>query len=466
MNTEIGAKLMESWAAEEGVTSSTAEILDWVAAKNREVFVRIEPCTLSECAPWAMDEHGAIRNENGGFFSICALKTEEEGKSDQTQPIIVQDEIGYLGMIVREIEGVYHFLIQAKIEPGNLNKIQLSPTIQATKSNFTQMHKGKKPLYLDYFLNAGRHTILSDQIQSEQSSRFYKKRNRNMLILVDEDVPVSNAHRWVTLGQIKTLLHHDNLVNMDTRTVLSALPFTRFLSDEADKKRLERCFRTPTVMRSILGDVETQGLHHAWHLLNNAKMFDSKKRSLMGLDQLEGWNITDRSISPAAGKEEDFEVIFCRIEIEGREVRTWTQPLFKARGQALFGLLMADIGGKRKFLCRLTPEVGCFDLAELGPTVQLEASRLKKPAENPVDAFFRIRAQQRADLLCDVLLSEEGGRFYHEQNRNVLLLTDELDIEPLPEGYLWLDFAQLSRLMESFNALNIQLRNLLSLLGR
>lgn len=41
--------------------------------------------------------------------------------------------------------------MQAKIEPGNVNRIQISPTIQATKSNFMQTHGGKAPAYLEYF---------------------------------------------------------------------------------------------------------------------------------------------------------------------------------------------------------------------------------------------------------------------------------------------------------------------------
>ena len=111
--------------------------------------------------------------------------------------------------------------MQAKIEPGNLNQIQISPTLQATKSNFTQAHGGKKPAYLDYFLHAERYQIILDQLQSEQSSRFLKKRNRNMLIWVEEEVPLLPSHRWMTLGQIKELAcKYDNLVNMDTRTVL------------------------------------------------------------------------------------------------------------------------------------------------------------------------------------------------------------------------------------------------------
>ena len=130
------------------------------------------------------------------------------------QPVIVQPEIGFLGIICCKFDGVMHFLMQAKIEPGNINKIQISPTIQATKSNFTQKHGGAKPPYLEYFENAAKYEIVVDQIQSEQSSRFYKKRNRNIIIRVDEEVPVLPSHRWMTLAQIKQLMRVDNLVNI------------------------------------------------------------------------------------------------------------------------------------------------------------------------------------------------------------------------------------------------------------
>lgn len=67
------------------------------------------------------------------------------------QPIINQPEVGYLGFIVKEFNGVLHFLMQAKIEPGNVNHVQLSPTIQATRSNYTQVHQGAKRYILSTF---------------------------------------------------------------------------------------------------------------------------------------------------------------------------------------------------------------------------------------------------------------------------------------------------------------------------
>ncbi len=128
---------------------------------------------------WRLDkEKGLLRHTSGKFFTIEGINvTTNWGKvKEWEQPIINQPEIGYLGIITREVDGILYFLLQAKIEPGNVNNVQLSPTLQATKSNYTQVHKGKKPLYLEYFQNAKPEQILLDQIQSEQGSRFFKKK--------------------------------------------------------------------------------------------------------------------------------------------------------------------------------------------------------------------------------------------------------------------------------------------------
>ena len=69
-------------------------------------------------------------------------------------------------------------------------------------------------------------------------------------------------------------------------------------------------------------------------------------------------------------------------------------------------------------------------------------------------------------IIFDSYLSEEGGRFYHEENRNVIIEMDDyssLDVSNLKE-YLWCDFTSLNYLTQVNNCLNIQLRNLISLL--
>ena len=455
--TDTLKSIVRSWCAEDSPVSSTADILAWVRERNANTAVEIRKIPLERCAPWFYDAaEGCIRNENRSFFTVTGLRG-----PDFAQPVILQPEIGYLGILCREFDGVAHFLMQAKIEPGNVNCVQISPTIQATKSNFTQKHGGKKPPYLDYFLNASRYEIVVDQIQSEQSSRFYKKRNRNILLRVEEDVPVLPSHRWMTLGQIKRLMREDNLVNMDTRTVLSCIPFSKARLDEGERAELQALFFDQPLFRSLFEGGEENALPAVYQYVNNVKMFTEGGARLVPLDSLEDWETRDGEL--VCKRPYPFKVVFCDIAIEGREVRRWTQPLFEAMGVATFGLLCVEDGGLLKCLVRATPEVGCFDVLELGPTVQQEAVE-RTPREDAVTRFFWDRLNTGQGVVFDHLLSEEGGRFYHEQNRNVLLRVDRSQLPALPEGYFLLDLRTLNELVQVNNTMNIQLRNLLSLL--
>ena len=108
------------------------------------------------------------------------------------------------------------------------------------------------------------------------------------------------------------------------------------------------------------------------------------------------------------------------------------------------------------------PEIGCFDRIELGPSVQREYISYEEKTE--VDLLFEEKLKEPQHILFDTLLSEEGGRFYHEQNRNVIIEIEKNDISTLPEGYFWLDYKTLNQLIQINNTVNIQLRNLLSVL--
>ena len=105
------------------------------------------------------------------------------------------------------------------------------------------------------------------------------------------------------------------------------------------------------------------------------------------------------------------------------------------------------------------PEVGIFDIAELGPTFQY----INEPLEKKDKYYDFIINSKNRQILIDTIQSEEGGRFLNEQNRNIFALAnDNFDEELLP-GYIWIDLYQLSFLNQFNNILNIQLRNLIAL---
>lgn len=455
-------EVIKSWNNIEGNVNTTQELLDWIKEFNEKTDVSIQKIKLEKESFWFYDsKQGSIHNKNSSFFYITGIRKSVKGEVLQEQPIIVQNEIGYLGIICKMIDGVLNFLMQAKIEPGNVNKVQVSPTIQATKSNFTQKHGGKKPRYLECFINVDKKNIIVDQIQSEQSSRFYKKRNRNIIIKLDEDIEVPQMYKWMTLGQIKQLMKIDNIVNMDTRTVLSCLPFVLEDLSECQKQEAENLFNDKALFKAIYKPINRSMLPTIYQSLNNYKMFENSVTELILLNQLEHWVTTEYGV--ICKKPYNFRVIFCDIAIQGREVERWQQPLFEAIGKAIFGLFVCEESGEKQFLVHISPEIGCFDKIEIGPSVQLESLETNREQDNIVK-FFLEKLSRLEGIKYDVVLSEEGGRFYHEQNRNVIIQIKKDDIGVLPEGYFWVNYYTLNLLVQINNCLNIQLRNLLSLL--
>ena len=428
-----------------------AEIADWLQERKKNQHVQIRIISLEECEPWYYDpEEGRIRNRNDTFFSISGMEAKYPEAGSVFQPIILQREIGYLGILCRKIQGVWHFLMQAKIEPGNINCVQISPTIQATKSNFTRKHGGKEPPYLSLFREMRSEDILVDQIQSEQSSRFWGKRNRNVIIKTEKDVQELPSHRWMTFRQLQSYMRVDNLVNMDTRTVFSCIPYV-FIADSMHGYKEAFIRSMMSIRHSDITDIFLK--------INNYKMFQTPQIRLVPLLSLRDWKFQDLRFR--SSKPWPFEILFCDLNIEGREVTRWHQPLFAARGMATFGLICRVVEGRYEVLVQIKPEIGCYDTVELGPSVQ-EESGFEAGRDSVATAFFAA-LEKRKNILTDVIMSEEGGRFYHEQNRNVIIRMDPKEVMYDPEKYIWVTLGSLNGLTQVNNGLNIQLRNLLML---
>lgn len=446
--------LIRSWACRQGSVHDTGEILSWIQELNDTIDVSLEKVDLDACRDWYYDSlTGQIKHKNNIFFQISGMEQTDNGSVTLRQPMIYQYGIGYLGIIAKKICGEINFLMQAKIEPGNINRIQISPTLQATLSNFTQQHGGKKPHYLEYFLNASKYRVIVDQLQSEQSSRFHKKRNRNIIIQIDEEIEVLPMFRWMTIGQIKSLMKVDNIVNMDTRTVLSCIPYFQESSD------CEQYFSDPSMYQSIF-NADTLHFPSVYSYINDYKMYHRIDSRSIPLYHLEDWEMQGHEF--VCKHPNNFKIVFCNISIEGREVKQWSQPLIEPLGQATFGLLTCVENGVRKFLVKACHEAGALDWLELGPTIQWEP--VCGNGRDMITELFFEKLASGQGIIFDALLSEEGGRFYQEQNRNIILEVDSARLSNPPAGYFLLDYKSLNIFTQFNNCLNIQLRNLISLL--
>lgn len=428
----------------QGTGMPTADFRTWLGQRRRAHHFRVNRIPFAALHGWRFEgDTGNLVHHSGRFFSIEGLRvhTDEGPAYHWQQPIIHQPEVGILGILAKEFDGVLHFLMQAKMEPGNPNVLQLSPTVQATRSNYTKVHQGTSVKYLDYFTRPGRGTVLADVLQSEHGSWFYRKTNRNMVVEALGEVPTDPEFCWLTLGQIGELLRQDFVVNMDARTVLACLPAYR---DES---------------RALHPDVDLL----SWFTQERARHEVSVERIPLGA--VESWTRSENSIERADGRY--FKVVAVEVEADNREVTGWTQPLFEPTGIGVAAFVTRRIAGVPHILVHGRVEGGFLGTVELGPTVQTTPSNWDNQPEEQRPLFLDMVLEAGPDRVrYESLHSEEGGRFLNAVSR-YLVIEDEDGHVPLdpPQGYLWATPVQLTSLTRHGHYVNVQARSLLAALN-
>lgn len=418
-----------------GAGPSTAQAPDWLAGRRAAHRFAVTRIPFDDLEGWSFAPHtGNLGHHSGRFFTVEGLRAEvgEDPAVRWTQPIIRQPEVGILGILAKEFDGVLHFLMQAKMEPGNPNLLQLSPTVQATRSNYTKVHRGAAVKYIEHFTQPGRGRVLADVLQSEHGSWFFHKSNRNMLVETDEEVPEDPDFVWLTLGQIGELLHRDNLVNMDARTVLACAP----------------------VAFPEKGALLPDTLLRSWFTGERAR--HQTRMSCVALNDVRGWERDEWSIHRPDDRY--FKVVSVGVEAGNREVGSWTQPLFEPTGQGLVAFVAQRFDGVPHLLAHARVEGGFLDTVELGPTVQCTPGN-----HTALPPFADLVAQAGPEQVrYEAVHSEEGGRFLNATSRYLIVEPDLPAEEELPPGYCWVTPGQLASLARHGHYVNVQARTLLA----
>ena len=422
---------------------SAPEIVEWMNEIEKSIRVKISKINFEKLQDWHFEpSSGDIIHESGKFFQVKGIhvKTNWGKINSWSQPIIKQSEIGILGILMRYIDEEPYFLLQAKIEPGNINLVQLSPTLQATKSNYTSVHGGKKVPYLKYFVDLKNDEIISDQLHSEQGSRFLRKRNRNIIIHITDRVPVLENFMWIPLKIIQKLFHYDNILNMDTRSVLSSFLFHKNLDNHSKSIPLYN-------IDQIISWITSQ------------KVYYNLEVTEIGLKEVKDWKISSSEIAHIHNKY--FSIFPIEVKIEGREVEYWTQPIIKPNQSGICAFIAKKINDSWHFLVQAKVECGNIDIIELAPTLQCLNDNYKD-SENELPYLDYILNANSDEIHFDSMLSEEGGRFYNEENRNLILKVGKDFPTTCPKNYIWMTLEQIQLFAKFNNYFNIQARSLIS----
>ena len=207
-------------------------VRQWFKNQQEKCTAEVNKIGLKEVASgWSNEaETGNLVHESGGFFSVIGVDVKtniREVAGGWKQPIVDQGtKSSIVGVIKKKINGVWHYLFEAKFEPGNYGKVLLSPTLQVTYSNLYQAHNGKKPKFSQYFDGTeDKYKIIYNHWLPEDGGRFYLKRVKCLIVEVapNEDIEIPESYKWLTLFQLKEMLKEDNLVNPHVRTILSVI---------------------------------------------------------------------------------------------------------------------------------------------------------------------------------------------------------------------------------------------------
>ena len=125
------------------------------------------------------------------------------------------------GFIVKKIKNNFHFLVQAKVEAGNFDVIELAPTVQRSDAEGMTQQKGKSH-FLDFFIHAEPDQVKYSILQSEEGGRFFCLQNRYMIIEIDEAKlnSIPQNYRWIPLDQMMELVKY-GYFNIYARSLLA-----------------------------------------------------------------------------------------------------------------------------------------------------------------------------------------------------------------------------------------------------
>ena len=398
-------------------------IKTWLSKQKSLHKLNVEIIDLNAISNWKFTKKSIHHNSNR-FFKIVGLKILSNFyKKNWEQPIIVQNEIGILGIIKNKKKKKY--LLQAKVEPGNINKLQIAPTVQATKSNYNRLHGVHKVPYINYFLKYKNLNIFN---QSEQGFRYLYKFNSNILIEIKKKIKKKKEFYWFTKKQIKELIKEKNLINMDTISVLSSF----------------------ILKLKVNNSINSDKTIYDWIKKNDNIYFIRTK--IVDLSNLKEWSIKLKKIIHKKNKH--FSIIGINVKTNKREVNNWSQPILEGKKVAFAGFVKTNINNTNHYLCRyiIKPglkksSIGCTvnnsDISILNKNVNLDNTDKKF-----IKKYF-FSKKNKKNIIYDNILSDEGGRFYKCQIRYMISLFDFKDILDIPKNYMFLSHNQIVEMIKN-----------------
>ncbi len=401
---------------------SNKKFIQWFNLQKKKQQISCKIKYLKDLKYWLINDN-LIHHSSGKFFKIVGIdvKSNTRGKN-WDQPIIVQKESGILGIIKDKFQNRY--LLQAKVEPGNKNKLQLSPTVQATKSNYTRVHGGKKIPYLNFFLK-NKNNFIS---QFEQGYRYLYKSNYNSLLITKKNIKVLNNYYWLDMKDIIKIIKKRSIFNMDTISV-----FSTFIN----KEKL---------------DVPLHSMNEILKWLSKKDKIFYLSVKIKPLNKLRDWKVGNDKIEHK--NKNHFSVVGINVKSNKREIKEWDQPIIKGKKLALAGFIICYFNKTKHYLCRYNKKPG-LKKSTLSCSVNTSDiinyktnNKLSSFQNYLINNFFLKKSSKRFKVVYENILSDEGGRFYNCEIKYKALLINKNFILKLPNDYIWISQNQVIKMIQ------------------
>lgn len=416
---------------------------------NDESVLKID---FNSCNEWHI-KSDCIYHSSFRYFSIICLVS--NGKE---RIMINQPEIGLLGFILTGDTENRKWLIQNKAEPGNINVYQFAPTVQSTKSNYEQVHKGKATPYLSHFHD--RKNILIDLECSEQGDRFINKFNRNVKCIITEEFICedSTTYFWISNQELRKKLKENYAINTDARSVVSCgfwhlvsdHPKTIFMQSNLKKEYAE------SLCKSYYS-LDSDKIVEAQNLLIQINKSNPKTNSILPFNKMQEHKITEKGIVD----KNNFSVLsYYHVHLKKREVEKWQQPLLERSTKEHCILLFCIFNNMAHFYLNAFPEEGFADRVEFGPSFQTGDGKYK------TNSNFILENIDNIDIISEIDQSDEGGRFYKNITKYTLGYWKKNPESISKENGIWLTAGEIEKLSTLKGFLSNELRtNISSLLA-
>lgn len=386
----------------------------WILSQKKKYKIFVKKKNLYSLNNWIISNN-KIYHKSKKFFQIIGIRvTSNFNKKNWDQPIMVQNENGILGIIRRKFKNEFKYLLQAKLEPGNINHLQLSPTVQATESNYRRVHGGKKTPFLSYFF---KDKFIIKLKQSEQGLRYLNKFNTNYLVETRNKLNLPKCFKWFTKSELFYLLQKKNLLSMDTISVFS-------------------CCLVKNKQEQLM--TSNQKLND-WIKKHNRKYKISHKK--INITDLKNWKIKKGILIHK--KKSHFSVQGLRIKTNGREIKTWDQPIIAGKKLGFAGFIIKNFKGTRHYLCRIILKPG-LDGAQISCSANFsDLKNFKNNSNIPlyekkiIKYFFK-----KNNFIYNNIHSDEGGRFYQTQIKRVVIEDDKRFDLKLNSKFIWISHNQ------------------------